>query len=110
MSQLEIAHTGIVHDFLELRLMFVGNLHHHTRILSQENLHDVMAAEFVQRDFHTAFHIRETHFEQSGNQPSGRNVMTCQNQTFVYQRLHGIESITEIFRILTGRHVRTHLI
>ena len=110
MSQLEIAHTGIVHDFLELRLMFVGNLHHHTRILSQENLHDVMAAEFVQRDFHTAFHIRETHFEQSGNQTSGRNVMTGQNQTFVYQRLHGIESITEIFRILADRHVRTHLI
>ena len=110
MSQLQVAHAGLVHDFLELGLVLVGNLHDHARVLGQEYFHDVVVAELVQADFHAALHVGKTHFEQRGDQAAGGNVVPGQHQPLVHQRLHGIEGVAEVIRALAGRHVRADFV
>ena len=110
MAQLDVPYTSLVHYLLELMLVLVGNLHHHAGVLGQENLHDVVTAELVHVHFHSAFGVGKAHFQQRGNQSTGRDIVSGQNQPVVHQLLHGIERVAEIFGILAGRHVGTDLI
>ena len=37
----------------------------------------------IRDSFHTAFYIREAHFEQCSDQTTGRDIVSCKNQSFV---------------------------
>ena len=104
LTDFHITHTGIFQYLFNLFFVLVAYLDHDTRILGKQNFHKVVFLHFVEVDLHTTFYISETHFKQSCNQTTGRNIMSGKNQSFVYQFLNSKESIAEIFGILYGRY------
>ena len=52
---------------------------HHTRVLCKQNLDKVLLLDFIQVDFHTAFHIGKAHFKQCSDKTTGRNIMSGKN-------------------------------
>ena len=66
-TQLHIAYAGIFQNLLHFILMLVADLDNDTRIFSKQNLNDILFLHLVEADFHTAFYIREAHFEQCRN-------------------------------------------
>ena len=109
-TNLHITNTCIFQDLLDFCFVFVCYLNHYTRIFGKQNLHDIVALDLVKVDFHTAFCIGETHFQQGSDQTTGRNIVSGQNQAFVHQFLNCKECIAEVFRILYSRHVVAHLV
>ena len=107
-TQLYIAYACIFQNLLHFILMLVADLDNDTRIFSKQNLNDILFFHLVEADFHTAFYIREAHFEQCSDQTTGRDIVSCKNQSFVDKFLYGKESITEIFGILYARYFVTN--
>ena len=64
--------------------------------------------ELVDRDFKTAFRVGEAHFEQTGDQTAGRDVVSGEDEALVDEFLNGVEGIAEIFGVLHRWHVGAH--
>ena len=109
-TNLHVTYTCIFQNLLDFCLVLVGYLDNYTRIFGEQNLHDVIALNLVEVDFHTAFCIGKAHFQKGSNQTTGRNIVSGQNQAFVHQFLNSQECIAEVFRILYSRHVIAHLV
>ena len=88
--------------------VLVGHLNDDTGILGKEQLDQVVLAKFVETDFHTAFGIGKTHFEQAGDKTTGRNVVTGQEQTAFDELLHRVKGVTEILGVGHRRDVAAH--
>ena len=109
-TNLHVTHTGIVQYLLHTSRILVRHLDDNTRILGKQCLYDVATLQLVEVHIDTAFHVGKAHFQQAGQQTTGRDVVSGHDETFVHQLLYGQESIAEIFGILHRRHVATHFV
>ena len=105
---LHACHSGSVQHFKETFLVGVSHLHHHAGILGEEDAHEVCVAELGEIYVQTAFHTSEAHFQETGDETTGGDVVTCQEKTFLYKLLHGVEGIAEIFGRSHASHVISH--
>ena len=108
-AKLHVAYARIFQNLLHCFLILIAHLDNDTRILCKQNLDEVLFLDFIQIDFHTAFHIGEAHFEQGSDKTTGRNVMSGKNQSLADQLLHGKKSIAEVFGILHAGNFIAHL-
>ena len=108
-TQFHETYTCIFQNLLHFILMLVADLDNDTRIFCKQNLNDILFLHIVKADFHTAFYVRETHFEQCGNQTTGRYIVSCKDQSFVDKFLYGKECIAEIFSVLYARYIIAYL-
>ena len=109
-TQFHEADTCIFQDLLHFRFVLVGYLDDDTRIFGKQDLHQIVALDLVQTDFHTSFGIGKAHFQQCSNHTTCRDIVTGQDQSLVDQLLNSQEGIAEVFRILYGRYVAAHLV
>ena len=63
----------------------------------------------MQVDVQTTLGIGEAHLQESGDETTSRDIMTGHDPSLLDELLNGHEGISEIFRILYGRHVVAHL-
>ena len=110
-SYLGISYTIVFEKLAEVFLMIVRHLDDHTRILCKEHLDNVLlfSVQVIKVHTHTAFNIGERHFEQRGNQSTGRNVVPGHNPSFLDQLLNGVKAVGKVFRIPHGWHVTAYL-
>ena len=100
----------LLHEVLELLLVLIAYFDHHTWVLSKERLHDIaILADVVQVDVHTTLGIGEAHLQQSGDQTTGRDIVTSHNPTLLNQLLNSHEGIGEVLGVLYRRHIVAHL-
>ena len=104
-----VAYAHLVEQVLNSLNVAVGNLNHHSRILCEQGLHDVITAECTEVDVKTAILVSKGHFEQCGNHTASADVVTCHYQSLLYHVLQSIECIAEILRVLHHRNVIAHL-
>ena len=105
---LHACHSGSVQHFKEAFLVGVSHLHHHAGILGEEDAHEVCVAELGEIYVQTAFHTSEAHFQETGDETTGGDVVTCQEKTFLNKLLHGVEGIAEIIGRSHASHVISH--
>ena len=98
--------TGRPHLLLEDALLF--HLNEDTRILGKQDFNDIFFGYGVQIHFQSAFDISETHFEQCGDHPACRNVMSGKYQPFVDRFLYGIECVAEVIEVSDCRRLTAH--
>ena len=110
LSQFDVCHASFVEHFLKGCLVGVAHLHHHTRILGEEHLDEVVTLKVVEVYLKSALRVGKAHLEQAGDETARTNVVTCQDEAFLHQLLNGVESIAEVFGILHRGHIATHLL
>ena len=89
--------------------MFVGHLYDNARILGKEDFHDVVSLKAVEVDLQSSPRIGETHFQQGGDEASGADVVSSQNESSADAVLNGIEGIAEVFGRGAAGNVGAHL-
>ena len=103
------AYASLFEDSLYASGIVLSYLNKHTRVLSEEHLHDILLLEHAEVDLHTTLGVGEAHLEQCGNHTTGRDVVTSHEETFVHELLHSDEGVAEIFCIYS-RYFATYLI
>ena len=83
----------------------IFNLNKHTRILCKKNLYPIFLGQIREVDIQSQTIVGKTHFQQGCNHTPRRNIMSCQNITFLHQTLYRGKSISKIICIL---YIRSH--
>ena len=101
-------YARVHHQFLEGFLVL--HLNDDTRVLGEEDLHDVALVDLVEVHLKTALHVREAHLQQGSDHTAGRDIVTSQDQALLDGLLNGVERVAEVFRILDGRNLVAQLV
>ena len=107
-TYINISYSGFVHQFLELFFVLGADLYNDTRVLSKENLHDVVCLEVDEVDLHTALGVGEAHLQQGGDETAGADVVSSEEKTLADTFLNGIECVAEIFGVGASGDIRAH--
>ena len=105
LSQLHIAYAGFVKQLFDIVLALVSYLDDDTGILSKEELDKIILLETIKVDFKTSVGVGKAHFEQAGDQTTGRDVMPSQDKSALDEFLHRIKGIAEIIGVRDCRDV-----
>ena len=108
-TNLGIADAIVLEECLEFIFMSIAYLDDNTWVLCEESLDDVFVGYVMEVDLHTALYVGECHLEESGNQTTGADIVTCHYPTTVDEFLYGIEAVNEVLRVLHGRNIAAHL-
>ena len=103
------AHTCLIQQILHSLLVGVLHLNNHTRVLCKEQLHRVALVDAVEVHLDAALLVGKCHLQKGGDETAGTDIVTSQKQFLLHQLLHSQESIAEVFWILHGRHITSHL-
>ena len=109
-SNLSEAYPSIIEECLQLILMLVANLDHHTRVLGEECLYDVCRLQVVEVDVKSALCICEAHLKQCCDKSTCRDIVSCHYPSALYEFLYGVEALHEVIRILHRRHIITYAV
>ena len=104
-----ITDACFVKNLLHFSFLVVAHLNHHTWILCEKHFHEVRFSNSLQVHIQTTLLISEGHFQQSSDESTRTDVVTCQQQLILHKFLHCQERIAEIFRILHRWHIAAHL-
>src|SRR5690554_6783274 len=82
-----------------LNPLLVLHLNHHSGILAEEDLYQVVFLKGGQIDGYTIILIGKTHFEQGGHQSPRRDVVTGQHQSLLNHFLQGSKTILKVVAV-----------
>ena len=108
-TNLGITDTVLIEECFQLVLVSIAYLDDNTWVLCEESLDDVFVGYVMEVDLHTALYVGECHLEESGNQTTGADIVTCHYPTTVDEFLYSIEAVNEVLRVLHGRNIAAHL-
>ena len=108
-TDLSVCDTCILKNLLRTWSVSISNLNNDTWVLCEEHLNDVVALDLVEVESKTALSVGEAHLKQGCDETTGRDVVTCEDETLVYELLNSDECIAEVLGILNGWNIRTNL-